>query len=191
MISIIPLIEKWEAYTRDQADQDIYSFASWLLASRQQATLPSNRSAVIGVLLTKLQKYLGLIVKPEIRKLGLTKEHEYSFLYQISNMQKPNKNQLAKENLLELSTGRDIVNRLIKKGLITEKPDPSDGRAVLISITDKGSRLLKKSFKLLAIPFSDFTGDLSAKEQETLIQLLTKLEKYHSIKRGQTVLESL
>jgi DNA-binding MarR family transcriptional regulator len=191
MKSIIPLIEQWENYSHDQADQDIYAFASWLLASRQRAALAGSKSATIGVLLTKLQKYLGLIVKPEIKKLGLAKEHEYSFLYQVSNMQKPNKNQLARENLLELSTGRDVVNRLVNKGLITEKPDPADGRATLIIITNKGSRLLKRSFKLLATPFSDFAGDLTVKEQETLVQLLTKLERYHAIKRGQPVLDSL
>jgi DNA-binding MarR family transcriptional regulator len=191
MKSIIPLIEHWENYSHDHADQDIYAFASWLLASRQRSALAGSKSATIGVLLTKLQKYLGLIVKPEIRKLGLAKEHEYSFLYQVSNMQKPNKNQLARENLLELSTGRDVVNRLVNKGLITEKPDPADGRAMLINITSKGSRLLKRSFKLLATPFSDFAGDLTVKEQETLVQLLTKMERYHAIKRGQPVLDSL
>jgi DNA-binding MarR family transcriptional regulator len=191
MQSVLPLIEKWENFQQEKSRGGMYEFASWLLASKKKASPSMQASGTIGILLTRLQKHLGAIVKPEIQKLGFTKEHEYSFLYQISRMNKPNKNQLARENMLELSTGRDIVNRLLQKGLVTESPDPEDGRAMIIRLTAKGTAILKKSVKLLAHPFVDFAGDLSDKEQADLIRLLTKMEEYHDQKRGGKFLSSL
>lgn len=194
--SIIPLIEKWETYTTSGKGNDIYDFAGWLLAQKQEKANPSaltnskaaGHSAEVAILLTKLQRYLSMNVKPQVKKLGFTKEHEYNFLYQVSKMDKPNKNDLSKENMLELSTGRDIVRRLINKGLITEKEHPEDKRAMQISMTAQGKKLLEKSFEMLAVSFADFLGDLTFAEQEELTTLLKKLNAFHARKTKKDIL---
>jgi hypothetical protein len=63
--------------------------------------------------------------------------------------------------------GRDIIRGLIGKNLITEKPDPEDKRATLLVLTAKGSKILNKSFELMAGSFTDFLGDLSGKRTTT------------------------
>jgi DNA-binding MarR family transcriptional regulator len=198
--SVIPLIEKWELFAKKNPQKDMYVFAQWLLASRQEqgkenssgiSKSSSENSARAAILITKLQHYLGMYVKPSVKELGFSKEHEYNFLFQISKMDKPNKNDLSKENMVEFSTGRDVIRRLKAKGLVSEKTDPEDKRAAQLSITAKGEKVLEKSFDLMAGSLTDFMGNLNEKEQTQLVSLLARLNSYHASKNKKDILPYL
>jgi DNA-binding MarR family transcriptional regulator len=198
--SVIPLLSQWEIFTEENPKKDIYAFASWLLSGRQEQTREVNisegrdhvaNSVKVAILITRLRSYLSAYVKPTVKTLGFTKEHEYNFLYQVSKMDKPNKNNLSKENMVEFSTGRDIIRRLIIKNLITEKIDPDDKRASQLHLTAKGKKVLEKSFGMIAENFTDFLGDLTTGEQEQLIAILTKVNKYQALKNNREILSYL
>src|ERR1700748_2420629 len=189
--SVIPLLEKWEIFIHANPKKDIYAFANWLLAGRQedvetkQGHLGENdrgNAARAAILITKLQKYLGLYIKPAISRLGFNREHEYNFLYQVSRMVKPTKNSLSKENMVEFSTGRDVIRRLIDRKMLMEKPDPEDKRAMLLTLTSLGKKTLEKSYDQISGSFTDFMGDLNLKEQSQLISLLEKMNRYQAQK---------
>ncbi len=199
-VSVVPLIAKWEAFYRLHKGKDIYDFASWLLSEKHEQREASEKSikketrgnhTETAILITKLQRYLGICVSPHVKRLGFTKEHEYNFLYQISRMDKPSKNDLSKENMIELSTGRDIIKRLKMKELVEEKENPNDRRAMQVSLTAKGKKLLWKSFEIMAGSFKDFLGDLTEKEQGELIRILKKINNYHAVKNRKAVLTYL
>jgi DNA-binding MarR family transcriptional regulator len=188
--SVIPLLEKWEKFKSQKANGNLEDFAKWILTpkvvekkppSAFKKTEPGNIER-IAMLITRLQKHLGLAVKPTLQELGFTKEHEYHFLYQIWKVGVTNKNDLSKENAVEFSTGRDIIKRLITRKLIAEKKDPADKRASLLSLTPKGTKILEKSFEKLVVPFTSYLGDLKNEEQTQLIKLLEKLNDYHERK---------
>ena len=195
--SVVPLLEKWEAFAEQNPQKDIYEFAIWLLSSRQGeikepvSVRKNDNSSRVAILITRLQKYLALYIKPTIRELGFTKEHEYNFLYQVGKMTKTNKNDLSKENMVEFSTGRDIIRRLIAKNLIAEKTDPEDKRASLLALTPRGRKMLEKSFEMIGGSFTDFLGDLTTREQLNLISLLTKLNNYQALKNKKEILSYL
>ena len=198
--SVIPLLDQWEKFIEENPQKDIYAFANWLLAAKQDQN-KENRSpesdevvenaVQAAILITRLQRYLGMYVKPTIKALGFTREHEYNFLYQVSKMNNPNKNDLSKENMVEFSTGRDIIRRLIVKNLVSEKVDPDDKRAAQLHLTGKGKKILEKSFGMIAETFTDFLGGLTTKEQVQLIILLTKLNKYQALKNNREILSYL
>jgi MarR family transcriptional regulator, lower aerobic nicotinate degradation pathway regulator len=198
--SVIPLLNQWEIFIEENPKKDIYAFAHWLLAGRQEQnkeTITSDEennmgsSVQVAILITQLRSYLGLYVKPTVKTLGFTKEHEYNFLYQVSRMDKPNKNELSKENMVEFSTGRDIIRRLVAKKLITEKVDPNDKRASQLYLTPKGKNILKKSFEMISGNFTDFLGDLTVREKDQLTDLLGKVNKYHALKNNREILSYL
>jgi len=196
--SVIPLLEAWERFATENPQKDLYAFAYWILAEKQErdvsaatSTGSEARSARTAIQITRLQKYLSLCIRPSVKALGFTKEHEYNFLYQISRMNKPNKNDLSKENMVEFSTGRDVIRRLVEKQMVTEKPDPDDKRASILRITVKGRKTLEKSFRLITGQFTDFLGDLSAGEQEQLSGLLTRVIRYQAIKNRKEILSYL
>ncbi|HEV3224169.1 MAG TPA: MarR family winged helix-turn-helix transcriptional regulator [Puia sp.] len=198
--SVIPLLDQWEKFIEENPQKDIYAFANWLLASKhdqiRENRAPESEGGIenavqAAILITRLQRYLGMYVKPAIKALGFTREHEYNFLYQVSKMNNPNKNDLSKENMVEFSTGRDIIRRLILKNLVSEKVDPGDKRAAQLHLTAKGRKILDKSFNMIAETFTDFLGGLSAREQSQLIVLLNKLNKYQALKNNREILSYL
>ncbi len=196
-MSAVPLLEKWEFFSIRFPGKDMYAFAQWLSKERvgeMPANVPGDRnlrSAQVGILITRLQKYLGLYIKPVVNKLGFTREHEYNFLYQISRMKEPSKNDLSKENLVEFSTGRDVIRRLIEKKFVSEKRDIEDGRATILTITSLGKKVLEKSFEEVSQVFTDFMGDLTIAEQDQLIYLLTRLNSYQAVKHDREILSYL
>ena len=198
--SVIPLLEKWEIFAHANPKKDIYAFANWLLAERQEDVQTKQRqldeddrghAARAAILITKLQKYLGLYIKPAISRLGFSREHEYNFLYQVSRMNKPTKNSLSKENMVEFSTGRDVIRRLIDRKMLMEKPDPEDKRAMLLTLTSLGKKILEKSYDQISGSFTDFLGDLNSKEQSQLISLLEKMNRYQAQKNNKEILSYL
>jgi MarR family transcriptional regulator, lower aerobic nicotinate degradation pathway regulator len=195
--SAIPLLEKWEFFSAQFPGKDMYAFAQWLSKERVEGISVKvsderkTRSAQVGILITRLQKYLGLYIKPVVNRLGFTREHEYNFLYQISRMNKPSKNDLSKENLVEFSTGRDVIRRLIAKKFVSEKPNIDDGRATILTITTLGTKMLEKSFEEVGRVFTDFMGDLTVAEQDQLIYLLTRLNSFQAVKYDREILSYL
>lgn len=70
----------------------------------------------------------------------------YYFLHSINERVAVRKTDVISMNLLlEPTTGIDILNRMIKAGVIDEKEDPADGRARLLRLTKKGQTILKKA----------------------------------------------
>ena len=178
----------------------MYAFASWLLANRKEDVQKKDgyldvenrgNATRVAILITRLQKYLGLYIKPVISRLGFSREHEYNFLYQVSRMDKPTKNSLSKENMVEFSTGRDVIRRLIDRKLLMEKSDPDDKRAMLLTLTSLGKKTLEKSYKQISESFTDFLGDLNSKEQTQLITLLDKMSSYQAKKNNKDILSYL
>jgi len=186
--------------SNENPKKDMYAFANWLLAGQQEDVQNKEghfdendrgNATRVAILITRLQKYLGLYIKPAINRLGFSREHEYNFLYQVSRMDKPTKNSLSKENMVEFSTGRDVIRRLIDRKLLLEKPDPDDKRAMLLTLTSLGKKTLEKSYEQISESFTDFLGDLNSKEQSQLISLLGKMNGYQAKKNNKDILSYL
>lgn len=70
-----------------------------------------------------------------------------------------------------------VVRNLKRDGYITSLPDPSDKRASILSITEKGKELIEKLFPTHAKNFERYFEALSEEETNTLFTLLRKLHK--------------
>lgn len=68
-----------------------------------------------------------------------------------------------------------MINNLEKRGLISREPHPSDGRAVGLHLTSKGSNLMQQAEETANELEADATDRLSAAERKTLIRLLQKI----------------
>jgi DNA-binding MarR family transcriptional regulator len=70
----------------------------------------------------------------------------YYFLHSIADRSEVRKTDIISYRLiLEPTTGIDILNRMIRAGLLEERPDPQDGRARLLRLTKKGTSTLNKA----------------------------------------------
>jgi DNA-binding MarR family transcriptional regulator len=72
------------------------------------------------------------------------------------------------------TTVTNIVQRLVRQGLVERDPNPADGRGMLASITPEGLRVMEAATKdLVATGFA--LGALTPSEHEQLFTLLRKV----------------
>ena len=118
--------------------------------------------------------------KAPFQEIGLSSLEEFRLLQMIDRAKSINKSELSNESLMEFTTVVDMLKRFTKQGLIKQVADKNDKRASLIQITSKGKTLLNKTYKTLAAMKPNVTGDLTFQEQETLINLLLRLNNFHT-----------
>jgi DNA-binding MarR family transcriptional regulator len=133
-----------------------------------------------ALLIARNHRILRLLSKPVIKDLGFTKDVEFSAVVHVAIMDHPNKKELCRELLIENSTGVEITRRLARKGLIAERPDPDDRRSALLSITDKGRKILEQGYYRLAPIHTSFLDALDKEEKGLLVRLLARINTFHS-----------
>jgi DNA-binding MarR family transcriptional regulator len=83
--------------------------------------------------------------------------------------------QLARRAAIEQPTMVRTIDRMERDGLVTRAPDPTDGRASRITLTDRGWNLRDALVPLAASVNRTATASLTEDEVGTLRWLLTKL----------------
>ena len=69
----------------------------------------------------------------------------------------------------------EVVDALIERGLVNREPDPSDRRAMVLSLTSAGEELGAEVRACRAAHTRSVFGSLSEEDQETLLALLDRL----------------
>lgn len=199
---IILLINKWKDFRELQKEGDIKMFARWISNENKSAYYESDQEdfivnqvekmeekdsvpdlanrGVIGHLLARMNLFVKNYAKQPFQEIGFKSLEEFRLLQMIDRAQNINKSELRNESLMEFSTVVDILKRLTQKGLITQIKDPSDQRASLLQTTSEGKSQLLAIYKTLAGIKPNLAGDLTLKEQETLINLLLRLNHFHT-----------
>ena len=199
---IILLISKWKDFRELKKGDDIKSFANWILSDKKSAHYKSDQEdfivtqvdkmeeknaipdlanrGVIGHLLARMNLFVKNYAKQPFLEIGFKSLEEFRLLQMIDRAENINKSELRNESLMEFSTVVDILKRLTEKGLIKQLKDPTDQRASLLQTTSEGKNQLLTIYKTLAQIQPNVAGDLTLKEQETLINLLLKLNHFHT-----------
>lgn len=197
-ISVIPVIQLWEEFTKTKHKSSVEDFARWILENGSNGKQASSETAPeklagdiptgpdesgqAALLVNRLQRMLQLMGKPLLKKIGFNKGQEYGMLVEIYLMGNPNKKELSKKMLMENSTGVEITRRLVKMGLIHEENDPEDKRSTRLSLTETGKKRLFDSYQSLGKIQEDFLRCLSMAERKQLVALLQQVEQYHAAK---------
>ncbi len=91
------------------------------------------------------------------------------------------KTELCNHNLLEITSGNEIIKRLLKNKLIEEYKDPDDRRSKRVKITDEGKKLLIQSFSKMDKVSRIVAGNLGTEEKIELLTILNKLDDFHKV----------
>ncbi len=153
-------------------------FALWLYSKHfpasKSVSIDLDRSiAYLVQRLGRLGKYFG---KVALKESELKSIDEFTLLNNIFNATSISKNELYKQNVFELSSGTQIVKRLIEWNLIKEVQSPSDKRVTILEITDKGKKIRNKVFQKLAAEVQFKSSMFSMEEKKILIELLNKMD---------------
>lgn len=198
MRSYIELIEKWEDFLRSNEDGSLADFGNFLIAnanedSSQKSDLEnyfnsndddfgySDSNSEASYLIWRLNKFAKGYVKELFDKLDITNQDEFAILAHVDYLKECSKKIAITDNLIEISTGIDIIKRLVKKGYLSERQNPNDKRENLIRLSKKGKEKLTAIYTgFTTVP--DILISITQEEKHKLVEILKKLDKAHTEK---------
>ena len=142
-------------------------------ASRSEASEAYDLDEQVGYLLRLAsQRHAGIFQNIISKDLTPT---QFSVLIRLAEKGDLSQNRLGRLAALDTATTKGVVDRLRAKALIQSRPDTSDKRRAIISLTDEGQSIIS-TLKKDGLAITDKTLEsLKANEKLKLLKLLNKI----------------
>jgi DNA-binding MarR family transcriptional regulator len=139
-----------------------------------------STSIDISILIVMMYHYAKGYIKKALKESCLQTPDEFSFLITLMTYESMSKSELITKQVMEKTSGSEVIRRLINRGLIVESADKKDKRSIRVSITETGREEILKILPLMGDVSEIVVGNLSAEEINTLSYLLKKLDYFHN-----------
>lgn len=185
MNKTVKLVNEWGRFETQYPNAGIDDFCRHYLATHQKKKVkgPLTGGVVPPISEGLLLKIIGRIHKlnmsfasSALEGTGLNQVEEFGILLTIQQDGNPRKTDIIYANLFELSSGTDMLNRLKKRGLISEYNDPDDKRSKRIALTPAGEKAIELCMKEMRKVAGMMTYDMSEDDKQLCIQLLKNIE---------------
>lgn len=141
--------------------------------------IENNIERVIAQHLLFMYRYIKLYSKMVFAEGEIKTIEDFGFLVTMMQVEALPKSELIRRNIFEKSSGIEIINRLVKFGLLAQKDNPHDGRSQLVMLTDRGRASLYQVFHKMNDLGVLASGNLTKGEKMELAVLLKKLDNFH------------
>jgi DNA-binding MarR family transcriptional regulator len=179
------VIDWLEAYQEEEGASTVSptAFGKWLQQQNPNAGAGSGASSNVDGLISMyfgfMSNYATYYARRVFRHLDLYSLTDWAFLATLEQEEPLTKTALIQKNILEKSTGTEVLKRLKRQGFIEELPNPEDRRAKLVRLSEKGQVVVAEANARIRPMGQVVTGDLSAAEKQQLLTLLHKLHRFH------------
>jgi len=203
LIKLIDYLDEFESQHSTTNDLDMDEFLSFIVAKRNSGLTGNEQKnfsireiagskhkeinktgnkqeSELVVLLTLMFKYAKQYIKKGLQKSELQTADDFSYLIVLLTYTSLTKMELIQKNVMEKTSGMEVIKRLQRYGMLEQFDDEIDKRSKRVKITEKGKieifRLLPEMSKISSI----VSGNLSDSEKLTLSYLLKKLDQFHN-----------
>ena len=139
-----------------------------------------NVASDISILIVLMNRYAKSYIKKVLTDSNLQTPEEFSYLITLMTYYNLTKSELITKQVMEKTSGSEVIRRLIKKGMITESADREDKRSIRVSVTKYGREEILKILPLMSRVTKIVVGNLNDEEINTLSYLLKKLDYFHN-----------
>ncbi len=153
---------------RDEVDRLV---AAW---KRERPDLDLSPLAVLS-LITRIARHLDIARRDAFGDLENWGFDVLAALRRAGAPHQLSPGQLMQETMVTSGTMTNRLDRLEELQLITREQDPDDGRGSLVTLTKSGVRAVDAALESLLDNERELLATLSAKDRETLAELLSKL----------------
>jgi len=126
------------------------------------------------IALRRITRAIDLHSKQLHKSSGLTTS-QLLVIAAIVKLEKPTQTSIAREIMLSQGTVTNLIDRMEKRGLVKRIKSDSDGRSVLITVTDEGLRRHDESPDLLQDNFLAELRKLESWEQRLLLSSVERI----------------
>lgn len=190
MNKTVELVNEWAKYEQKYREGTIEEFCRhYLISQREKKAIGQNFKGVIPPEVNAyLAKLLGIIfrimdvyIDAAVESISdLKRPEDFYIINTIYNEGESRKTDIINTHFLELSSGIDIINRLVANELLKERIDVNDKRSKLLKITEKGERVLKECYKQFSRVGEITFWEMSVDDKKLCIQLLRGVELKHA-----------
>jgi DNA-binding MarR family transcriptional regulator len=187
MEEVVTILQKWAEYRRNHPGSEFEAFCRFYLSSQALKTsasskvaTPSNTDGLFMMSISRSTLAFWVYMRIALKNTPLPSIEDIMFCSALNNLGESRKTDVINYAMLEISTGTDILNRLIKKGFINQRIDPDDKRSKLLTLTSPGVVALKKCYKKASMARELFLADLTEDDKKLAVQILYPLQEKHS-----------
>jgi DNA-binding MarR family transcriptional regulator len=119
-----------------------------------------------------MQRHTSIFMANMIEDLTQT---QFAVMAKLHEVGPCSQNHLGRLVYLDAATIKGVVDRLGLRGFVTTGSDPTDRRRRAVSLTEKGSKIMKAAIKVASEITAKTLRPLTADEQRTLTRLLRKI----------------
>ncbi|MCX6214349.1 MarR family transcriptional regulator [Spirosoma sp.] len=145
-----------------------------------QPMISIRPEARLAALVGRLSKYAYFYSKKAMQSLDVKGMDDPVYLLVVLQMGTPKKSEVIYEMMAEFASGTDIINRHIRMEYLEEFPDEQDRRSKRLRLTPKGLATIQECFPIMNQVADVAFGSLTDGEKAILVQILDKLDRYHT-----------
>ena len=134
----------------------------------------------VSILLSLLFRYAKMYSRKALKDSGIKTVDEFALLITLLTHNGISKQELINGQVLEKTSGIEIINRLIRQGYIQQFAGAKDRRSKLLKITEEGYAELMQILPRMNMVSKIVAGNLSTSEQNLLSYLMRKLDHFHN-----------
>jgi DNA-binding MarR family transcriptional regulator len=181
-VELVALWGDYEARHPDCTIEDFFRHQLSIPAKEEKQTVPSWQlhpgiNGKLMILIRRIAKYHMVYSNKALEGTELDQIEEFGILVTIYNEVNPIKSEAIYNNIIELSSGTNMLNRLKKRGLIAEHDDIDDKRVKRLKLTDKGLETLDKAKIRVSEVARMMVNELSEEDKQLCVQLLGPVSK--------------
>lgn len=185
MNKTVALVNEWAAFEKRFPEGELEDFCRHFLARKKGQDV---KGKMVGGVVPPFNDGLLLKIMGRISKLNLAYANkalkgtdvnqleEFGMLVTIMQEVSPRKTDVIYANLLELSSGTDMLNRLKRRGLIREYDDANDKRSKRLALTGKGQKVTALCYERISRNAKMLMYDLSPDDKELAVHVLKGIE---------------
>jgi len=143
---------------------------------KDTATFPAehNQGEEVLICLRKIMQAIALHSRSLVKQVGLTGP-QLIFLKTVAKHEIISVGEIAKAISLSQATVTGILERLVKRGLVSRQRSDQDKRRVLIRITPAGDQILTQAPPLMQASFLKHLDRLDDWEQTMILSVLQRI----------------
>lgn len=193
---LVKLVNEYESYRlalKDGEEESLQDFAvrlNTVIASKETQKRQIGYDAwthltrtsleeIAGSSIGKMGRYIDFYAKKVIPKTDLGSVDEFTYLILLLQKDSLSKSELIQQNLHPITSGTEVIKRLLAKEFIEQFDDLLDKRSVRVRITQSGKAALMAAYKQLGMISKIATSALSNSDLIQLVSLLKKLDSFH------------
>jgi len=187
------IIEQLELFEESVKTENfsLVDFAQWIINHEKVAENNTEHqtnafniqpiNVKISILVGRMSKYARIYSKQILHDHLLSGLDDYTFMSTLMFRESMTKTELIQYNLMDsITSGVDIIKRLLKLNYIEEFDDENDKRSKRVKITETGQKMMISIHNAMQPVSEVISGNLSVSEKQNLLASLLKLEAFHN-----------